>query len=601
MTETHENSGSHPGDARVRAAAPASDRALTVWFAGDYIRPHAAALFLAFILMAIDGAILGGVSLLLTPMFDRVLVAVDRTAGVLVAFAIGGLFVLRALVAPVHKTIIARVAERVTATLQQRLAADLMRLDLTFHHRHPPGALIARVLGDTAEVQHVFTALLPGFGREGIRVVVLIAVAAWTDPLWTLVTLVGAPLLILPMVVLRRLIRKLSVSARTAAAEASTRLDEIFHGVATIQRNGLEAREEARLQGALKGFVRARTRTAAAQALLGSATDLVTAVGVVLVLILASAQIAAGDRTIGQFMTFFAAIGFMFEPVRRLAGLAGVWQQVLASLGRIRALLDTEPAVRPPAPPTLALPRDLTICFDQVVFRYEGPPVLRGLSFKALPHQSTAIVGPSGAGKSTVFTLLCRLADPEAGRITIGGHDIARLDLAALRGLFATVTQDTALFDESLRDNITLGRAVPEARLKAALAAAHIDEFLPSLPQGLETRVGPRGSALSGGQRQRVAIARALVRDAPIVLLDEPTSALDAASEALVQDALQRLLAGRTTLVIAHRLATVRQADTIVVMDRGQVVEDGPHEALIAAGGLYARLYALQMLGRHEG
>ena len=574
---------------------PARDRALARWFAADHIRPHLPVLLLAALLMAIDGAMTGAISLLLRPMFDEVLVGGDRGAAVWVALAIAAVFVTRAVSSLAYKTLVVRTAERVVAALQLALTRHLMRLDGAFHHAHPPGHLIDRVKGDTAEVQAVFLTLLPGVARDLIAVVVLVGVALWTDVVWTLVTLIGLPLLVLPVLALQRLVRRMGLRAREASAEAATRLDEVFHGVVTIQRARLEAREEGRLAAALRGFVKARTRTAAGQAAMGSAADLVGALGIALVLIWAGGQIAAGQRTVGQFMTFFAAIGFLFDPLRRLAGMTGVWQQVLASLERIRALLDVAPTVAQPAPPLAPIPTDMTVRFEGVVFGYgAGEPVLRGLDLLAGAGRTTALVGPSGAGKSTVFTLLTRLADPQAGRITVGGQDIRQMDLGGLRDLFAVVAQDAALFDETLRDNILLGAWVPEARLRAAVEAAHVDEFLPALPQGLDSRVGPRGSALSGGQRQRVAIARALVRESPILLLDEATSALDAQSEALVQDALGRLAAGRTTLVIAHRLATVRQADTILVMDRGRVVEAGDHEALLARGGVYAGLHALQ-------
>jgi ABC-type multidrug transport system fused ATPase/permease subunit len=253
--------------------------------------------------------------------------------------------------------------------------------------------------------------------------------------------------------------------------------------------------------------------------------------------------------------------------------------------------------VTTPDPPRAVLPARApgAIRFEGVRFSYGDAPALRGLDLAAAPHRTTALVGPSGAGKTTVFTLLTRLADPQAGRITIGGQDLRDLDLAALRKLFSVVSQEAALFDETIRDNILLGQSgITDARLQAALDAAHVTEFLPRLPQGLDTPAGPRGSALSGGQRQRVAIARAILRDAPILLLDEATSALDANTEALVQAALDRLAAGRTTLVIAHRLATVQRADSIAVLDQGRLVDQGSHAELIARGGLYADLCRLQ-------
>ena len=232
---------------------------------------------------------------------------------------------------------------------------------------------------------------------------------------------------------------------------------------------------------------------------------------------------------------------------------------------------------------------------EDVHLSYGDHDVLRGLSFTAEPGRTTAIVGPSGAGKSTIFNLLTRIVDPGAGTIRIGGVPVAQMELPALRDLFSVVTQDATLFDETIRENVLLGRCdITDETLQGALAAAHVSDFADRLPAGLDTPAGPRGSSLSGGQRQRVAIARALIRNAPILLLDEATSALDATSEALVQEALDKLSAGRTTLVIAHRLSTVRRADRIVVVDRGRAVEQGTHETLLAQDGLYAGLCRLQ-------
>jgi len=259
-------------------------------------------------------------------------------------------------------------------------------------------------------------------------------------------------------------------------------------------------------------------------------------------------------------------------------------------------MFDTAPTPRPAVTGQLQHP-DLApeIRLVDVHFAYEGGgPVLDGLSFTAPAGKLTAIVGASGAGKSTVFSLLTGMAEPVSGQIEMGGTDIATLDLASLRSQFAVVSQDSALFDETIRENIALGRDLPEDRLQSALDAAHVASFVKSLPDGLDTAAGPRGSGLSGGQRQRVAIARALLAHAPVLLLDEATSALDAQSEALVSAALARLSEGRTTLVIAHRLATIREADLIVVMDHGQVVDQGRHEDLLARSGLYADLCRLQ-------
>ncbi|GAB4258821.1 MAG: ABC transporter transmembrane domain-containing protein [Pararhodobacter sp.] len=573
------------------------DRALARWFWRGHVRRWLPHILFAMLLMAIDGSMSGVMSAMLKPMFDDVLVAGRADMVLWVALGFGGAFVLRGVTSFVYKTLMAYVADKITTGLQARMTGHLMTLDQGFHHAHPPGHLIDRVRGDTLELNVIFDKIIPAVGRDLISIVALLAVALWTDWLWTLVALLGVPFLILPVTLLQRLVRRMGVRARDASATASTRLDEIFHGIVTIQRNGLEAQEESRLGQVLNRYVKARVRTVGGQALIGSASDFVAALGFALVLTLAGGQIVAGDRSVGEFMTFFAAIAFLFEPLRRLGAMSGAWQNALASLERVHRLLQVKATITQPEGPLAPLPApgSETIRFENVTFAYDTEPVLRNLSLVAEAGQTTALVGASGAGKSTVFALLTRLADPQQGRVLLGGEDIARMDLRGLRGMFSVVAQDSALFDETLRDNILLGaKGVSDERLMAAVRAAHVDAFLDQLPAGLDTRVGPRGSALSGGQRQRVAIARALLRDAPILLLDEATSALDARSESAVQEALERLSAGRTTLVIAHRLSTVRKADKIIVMEAGRVVEEGDHAALLAKGGTYARLHALQ-------
>jgi subfamily B ATP-binding cassette protein MsbA len=324
--------------------------------------------------------------------------------------------------------------------------------------------------------------------------------------------------------------------------------------------------------------------------------DLVAGVGFCAVLYYGGGQIINGEKSIGEFMSFFTAIGLLIDPARRLGMSAGIWQQAMAPIERLHEVFMQKPTIADPiAPKALPCPApeaDLTL--QDVVFSYTDAPVLRGTSFTAKAGETTALVGASGAGKSTIFSLLTRLADAQSGAITLGGTRTQDLALSELRGLYSVVSQDALLFDETIRDNITMGQEVDAAALKAAMDAAHVSDFVDGLDQGLDTMAGPRGSALSGGQRQRVAIARAVLRDRPILLLDEATSALDAQSEKIVQEALEKLSKGRTTLVIAHRLSTIRSADNIVVMDQGRVVDQGTHDALLARGGLYADLYRLQ-------
>ncbi|WP_108854804.1 ABC transporter ATP-binding protein [Albidovulum aquaemixtae] len=549
----------------------------------------------AFVFMTIEGSTLGVLSWMLKPLFDRVFVAGDAGAIWWVGGVILSLFLIRATMLIINRALMSSVAMKTTSAMQVDLLAHVLTLDGGFFQTNPPGALIERVQGDTFAVQRIWTVLIAGFGRDVISLVALFGVAVSIDLRWTLAALIGAPLLILPTLAVQRYIRRKTDHVRNESAARATRLDEIFHGIVPVKLNRMEDYQLSRFRGIAGRIVRAEIKTAVSRASVPALIDVVTGIGFFGVLILAGREIISGERTIGEFMSFFTAIALAFQPLRRLGDMAGAWQVAAASLARLYRLFDTEAAIRPVARPDPQPVGQMRIRFEDVHLSYGDHEVLRGLSFTAEPGRTTAVVGPSGAGKSTVFNLLTRMVDPDSGRITIGDTNIADIELGTLRDLFSVVTQDAWLFDETIRENVTLGRSdvAPDA-LAEALEAAHVGAFVRELPQGIETPAGPRGSGLSGGQRQRVAIARALLRDAPILLMDEATSALDAQSEALVQEALDRLSRGRTTLVIAHRLATVRDADLILVMDQGRIVEQGTHEALFAADGLYASLCRLQ-------
>ncbi|MBD3764245.1 MAG: ABC transporter ATP-binding protein [Rhodobacterales bacterium] len=561
-----------------------------------YLRPHAGRLVLGGVVLTAEGATLGALSAMIEPLFDRVLNGRDPAAIGLIAWSILGLFVLRAVAGVTGKAVLTAVAQRVTAALQTDMVRHLLALDLRFYQTNPPGALIERVQGDTLVIQNVWTNLLTGIARDLISLIALLTVAISIDLTWTLAALVGAPLLVLPAVRLQRYIRRKTAQMRQTAGQRATRLDEIFHLILPIRLNGMESYQIDRFGRLLDRIRRVEVRMATGRAMIPGLIDVITGIGFCVVLVLGAQEVREGERTTGEFMAFFSAMALTFQPIRRLGDLSGLWQSAAASLERIFTLLDTRPGiVRPAGADARPAPGAPEIVFDDVHFAWGTAPVLQGLSFTAPAGRTTALVGPSGAGKSTVFALLTGIADPERGRIRLGGAAVTDMPLDRLRAQFSAVTQDAALFDETLRDNLTLGQdGVTQAQLWAALQAAQLADFVAGLPEGLDTPAGPRGSALSGGQRQRVAIARAILRDAPVLLLDEATSALDAQSEAAVTEALARLSQGRTTLVIAHRLATVRHADHIVVIDEGRAVDQGTHDELSARPGLYADLCRLQ-------
>ena len=565
------------------------------WLWRTYLHPHAFVIVLAIVLMAIEGGMLGLLSYLIKPMFDRVFIGGDGGVLWIAGVVIMAIFVTRALTSAGQRILLQVASQRAAAAMRSDLLLHLMQLDSAYHQVNPPGQLIERLQGDVTVVNQSWASILVGIGRDAVTVLVLFGVALSVDWRWTLIALVGTPFLILPALLAQAYVRRRSVTARDLAGRMATRLDEVFHGINPIKLNALERYQSDRYDALADARVAAEVKAVAGQAAVPAMIDVMTGVGFLAVMIFGGGEIIAGQKTVGEFMSFFTAMALVFDPLRNLGQTSGQWQVATASIDRLRAVLSERATLVSPGDPRPAPVAAPAIRFDHVELQYGDLPVLRGATFTAAAGRTTALVGASGAGKSTVFNVLTRLVDVASGQVLIDDVPVDRMDVSDLRALFSVVTQDAALFDETLRDNVLLGRTdVSDDRLSVVMDAAHVTDFLPQLPAGLDSPAGPRGSNLSGGQRQRVAIARALLRDTPILLLDEATSALDTKSEALVQDALERLSVGRTTLVIAHRLSTVRNADSIVVMDHGRVVDQGTHDALLMRGGIYADLYAMQ-------
>ncbi|MEL7166235.1 MAG: ABC transporter ATP-binding protein [Pseudomonadota bacterium] len=565
------------------------------WLWKGYLREHTGLMALAVVFMALEGGMMGAVAWLMQPMFDDVFVAGNASMLWWVGGMVIAIFLIRAVSSVAQKVILTRVALKSSASLRYDLLDRMMLQDGAFHQTHPPGFLIQRVQSDVGAVGEVWRAIITGAGRDLIGLVILFGVALNVDPVWAILACIGIPVLVLPAAGAQRYVRRYARTARDLGAFLATRLDEVFHGIVQIKLNALESYQSNQYRGLTKRFIRTETRAAFGAAGIPAMVDIVSGLGFMAVILYGGSEIIAGEKTIGQFMSFFTAMGLAFDPMRRLGAVSGLWQNAAAAIERVKELLDAPLALTSPDNPANLPDGPLDIELDQVSLTYGETRVLRTLSLHAAAGQTTALVGASGAGKSTIFNLLTRLVDPQEGTVTVGKVKTTDMDIADLRSLYSVVTQEALLFDESLRENILLGRTdVSDQRLQEVLEAAHVADFVESLPDGLDTPVGPRGSALSGGQRQRVVIARALLRDTPILLLDEATSALDAQSEKVVQNALDRLSKGRTTLVIAHRLSTIREADKIIVMDQGEVRDTGTHEELLERGGIYADLYRLQ-------
>nr|WP_166416298.1 ABC transporter ATP-binding protein [Cochlodiniinecator piscidefendens] len=545
-------------------------------------------------LMMLEGSTLAILSKMMEPIFDRVLIGGDLGAVWWVGGIIFGLFAIRGTTDLIKKVILARISQRSSTEMQADLLRHMMTLDSTFFFKNPPGALMERIQGDTVAVQGVWSVIIQGLGRDIFSLFWLLVLALSIDWVWTVVAIIAVPVLIFPIAGLQQYIRRKTRQMREEATNRSTRLDEIFHGIQAAKLYQMEDYQAGRFESIVDRIVRAELKIAAGRAMIPSLVDFATGLGFLGVIYVGAQDIIEGEKTAGQFMAFFTAMSLTFQPLRRLGSTAGTWQVAVTSLARLFWLFDQKPSIAAPKTPA-NVPEDLRIDLSNVTLSYGENPVLRGIDLTIEEGQTVALVGASGAGKSSIFNTLTRLVDPQEGTITVGGQDIRHFNLTELRALFSVVSQETLLFDETIRNNILLGHHdIEPAALAQALDAAHVSDFITTLPDGLDTEAGPRGANLSGGQRQRVSIARALLRNAPILLLDEATSALDTKSEALVQTALDSLRAGRTTLVIAHRLSTIQNADKIIVMDHGKIVETGTHAELLKTKGVYAQLHAMQ-------
>ncbi|WP_407061681.1 ABC transporter transmembrane domain-containing protein [Aureimonas sp. SK2] len=491
------------------------------------------------------------------------------------------------------------IGERVVAGLRKDVFAHVLTLSPAFYDKNLSGEIVSRLTADTTQIKSAVGATASLALRNSILFLGAAAMMVVTSPGLSAIVLGAIPLIVLPLVAFGRTVRARSRAAQDVLAGASAYAGEAIGSVRTVQAFTAEREARGRFDAAVDDAFEAARRSVSARAgLTAFAIFLVTA-SIVAVLWVGAQQVIGGAMTpgtLGQFLLYavFAASS--------LGQLSEVWGELTAAAGateRLSELLEDRPEIAdPPAPQPLPSRALGAVRFENVAFHYPTSPgreTLRGLDFTVQPGETVALVGASGAGKSTVFSLLERFYDPTAGRILVDGVDIRQVELSALRRRIALVPQDVTIFAGTLASNIAFGQPdASRAEIEAAADAALVTPFVRHLPDGFDTAVGERGVTLSGGQRQRVAIARAILRDAPILLLDEATSALDAESEGLVQTALDRLMRGRTTIVIAHRLATILKADRILVVDGGRIVEEGNHASLIATGGAYARLARLQ-------
>lgn len=490
-----------------------------------------------------------------------------------------------------------RIALSVMRDLQSAMFDRLITADFARISREPVGSVISRFTNDITMLREGLIRAANNLMRDTLTVAGCLAVMLYLDWALTLVVLVVLPLAGQPVLKIGKAIRKRADAVQTQMGDVSSFLEESFSGARMVKTFSLEPWAKDRAKTRFLDRYRLVLSMVAQRARIEPVMEIAGGLALAVVFGFAGWRAVQGATDLADLLGFIVTLLVLSPAARALASLAGVLQEGFAVLDRVFALLDEEPDLKEAedAKP-LALKQGALAARD-VTFGYtDQTSALTGVTIEAAPGETVALVGPSGSGKTTILNLVARLYDPQSGAVTIDGQDIAKATLASVRGSLALVSQDVTLFDDTIRKNIALGRLdATDAEIEAAAKAADAHDFIMGLDGGYDAPAGPKGSNLSGGQRQRIAIARAILKDAPILLLDEATSALDAASEARVQAALERLSEGRTTLVIAHRLSTVRKADRIYVLKDGRVAEHGAHDALMAQGGLYAELSRLQL------
>ena len=579
----------------------------------DYLSHHRTPLFLSIACAAVVGVMAATVLQLLEPAIDGlflgkavtvwgVITVPPGSALVWIPLIIIGAGLIWTAAALGQAALVNRLGHGIVGDIQVRLFGAMIRADLARLRSQHSGGFVSSVLFDANLVREAFTNGVVNYTQHALTLAAVIAYMAWTDWRLTAIVLLGAPLIALVLRRFGKRVRKATTGAMVETSNLSTALMENLDGVRLIKIENREAAEQDRVGEVVARRQRHVIKSADSRAFAGPFSNLVAMIIVAAVMAYAGWRAQDGSMSVGSFAAYIGLLMAAGQSLRQVTNLKTVMAEGLTAARRLFAALDIQPEIRETPDAAPLDPGPTTVGFHGVSFAY-GPaadgaaPTLSDVSLTVAPGETVALVGPSGGGKSTLLSLLPRFYDVTAGAVTVNGRDIRELKLHDLRSRIALVTQEPFLFDDTVAANIAYGRpGASRAEIEAAAAAAAAHDFITALPEGYATRAGEAGLRLSGGQRQRIAIARAFLKDAPILLLDEATSALDTESEALVQAALERLMQGRATLMIAHRLSTVRNADRIHVIEAGRVVETGTHAQLVKLGGLYSRLAKQQSL-----
>ncbi len=571
-------------------------RALLKRIINDYSKEHYWRFAGAAVCMVLVALSTGAMAKVVEPMMNEVFDAKNADALPMVALAVMVIFFVKGVAGLGHALLMNDIGRRIIRKIQIQLFERVISHDLESFHRIGTGPLVSRFTYDASMMYGAASNALVAFARDVLSLVVLIGVMFSLDLQLAIIVFVVFPVAVLPAIALGRRLRKIARANQELAGRITGLLSQVFQGIRHVKAYNAEEREIASVTATLNKVAKLAQKAAIIGSVNRPIMEMLTAVAIIAVLFYGGSQVIEGSRTAGSFFAFVTAMLLAYQPMRRLVGLNLTIQSGLSAAQRIFFTMDTVPSIRD-KPGARVLERATgRIELKDVFFSYgAGVPALDGLSIEVPAGKTVALVGPSGAGKSTILNLIPRFYEAERGAVRIDGTDVRDVTLKSLRDQMALVSQDITLFNDTVRANIAYGRPdASELEIERASRDAFAHEFVAELPDGYDTVIGERGIRLSGGQRQRLSIARAVLKNAPILLLDEATSALDTQAERNIQDALRRLMVGRTTLIIAHRLSTISHADLIYVIDGGRVVESGTHESLLERGGLFAHLWALQ-------
>jgi subfamily B ATP-binding cassette protein MsbA len=571
----------------------------------EHLRPRLGLLLIASAAMLLTAATTGAIPFLIQRTADDVFVGKSEQMVYWITAAIVIVTVIKACAEYIADVTVAYLGHRFVADLRIQMFARLARADLNWIQTVHSGRLLSSFLNDSVLIRQTASRSIVTLGENYLKVIILIGAMFYMDARFAALILIFMPVAWFLLGRQRRKMRKSTSKSMQETGDLSALITQTLRGMRVVRAYRQEDREESRAASTINRALEFAMRSTRARALSSPSVELLTGCGFALAIYFAGTKGVRGDLSLGHFMGFMTAALLIYAPLKSAATLQTQLQEGIAASSRVFGVIDREISLieLPDAKP-LKLDRG-EIEFRNVSYAYEPEnAVLKGVSLTVPPGRTVALVGPSGSGKSTLVNLTLRFFDPDRGKILIDGQDIKHVTVDSLRDVIALVTQDPVLFDDTIRANIAYGaKPIDEDQVVHAAKAAAAHDFIMSLPKGYDTRVGEAGGLLSGGERQRIAFARAIYKDAPILLLDEPTSSLDSEAEAKVQTALEELMRGRTVLMIAHRLSTVKKADLICVLDQGRIIETGRHDELVAKGGLYTRLHRTQfgIAGGHAG